>query len=444
VTAHRPSPRAKRLAALAALGVCALASVGAGSASATPAGAAAPAAPAGATARATAGATAAGAAAPAAGAAAPAIATPAAPRFPAVGADGWRAAGNDGVRGMTIGPIENAYHPGVGYGSAAYGRTLDECVRVGATWVAVTPFGRVGDLHGRGVDPSFEQPFAKNREDVARAIAMAHARGLSVMLVPHLWVESGEWRAEIDPKTDAGWDAWSRSYGAFVRGWAEVAQAAHVDLFSAGVELRSWVTTSHASSFAALVRELRAIYKGPITYSANWDDVDATLVLGELDVIGINAFYPLADKDGAQFPTLLEGGRRVQKKVRDLAATWQKPVLFTEIGYTTRADPAIRPWEWPDKMTNVHVDEHAQADAYRALVAPLLDEPSFMGFFVWRVYADPDDVSQEAEWGFSPRGKLAELVVRDAFAASWAGDAHPRRGWAARALVPGLYPGTPR
>ena len=53
---------------------------------------------------------------------------------------------------------------------------------------------------------------------------------------------------------------------------------------------------------------------------------------------------------------------------------------------------------------------------------PLLDEPDFAGFFVWRVYADPDDVSQEAEWGFSPRGKLAELVVRDAFAARWAGD----------------------
>ena len=58
------------------------------------------------------------------------------------------------------------------------------------------------------------------------------------------------------------------------QGWAEVAEAAHVELFSAGVELRSWVTTPHAPSFAALLRELRAIYKGPITYSANWDDVE--------------------------------------------------------------------------------------------------------------------------------------------------------------------------
>jgi len=258
--------------------------------------------------------------------------------------------------------------------------------------------------------------------------------------VPQLWVESGQWRAEIDPRTDAGWDAWTKSYGAFVRGWAEVAEQTHVELFSAGVELRSWVTTSRASSFAALVRQLRTVYHGPITYSANWDDVEHTLVLGELDVIGINAFYPLAEKDGASFEKLLEGGLRVRERVHALAEAWRKPVLFTEIGYTTRPDPAIRPWEWPDAMKNVRIDEHAQADAYRALIAPLLDEPSFMGFFVWRLYADPDDVSQEAGWGFSPRGKLAELVVRDAFAASWAGDAHRRPGWAGRARVPGLLP----
>ena len=365
---------------------------------------------------------------------------PAVAALPTRAADGWRAAGHDAVRGITIGPIENAYHPGVGYGSPAYARTLDECVRSGATWVAITPFGRVGDLVGRGVDPSFEQPFAKNKEDVRRAITMAHARGLAVMLVPHLWVESGEWRAKIEPPTDAAWEAWTRSYAAFVRGWAEVAESTHVELLSAGVELRSWVTTTRATTFAALIRELRRTYKGSITYSANWDDVEHTLILAELDVIGVNAFYPLADKDGAPFETLLEGGKRVQARVRELAEIWHKPVLFTEIGYTTRRDPAIRPWEWPDSMKGVVIDEVAQADAYRALLAPLLDEPRFMGFFVWRVYADPDDVSQEAEWGFSPRGKLAELVVRDAFAASWAGDAVKKRGWAPAARVPGLLP----
>jgi hypothetical protein len=146
------------------------------------------------------------------------------------------------------------------------------------------------------------------------------------------------------------------------------------------------------------------------------------VILGELDVIGINAFYPLTEAPGASLSALLEGGRAISERVKRLAASWNKPLIFTEFGYTTRKDPALRPWEWPDRMTNVTVDELAQADAYRALLAPLIDETWFAGFFAWRLYTDPEDMSQEAEWGFSPRGKLAELVLRDAFAARWAND----------------------
>jgi hypothetical protein len=339
------------------------------------------------------------------------------------GAHAWADSEVGGVRGVTVGPIENGYHPGVGYGSPAYERTLDEALRKGATWVAITPFGRVGSLAGLGVDLTFEEPFVQNRVDVLRAITQARARGLRVLLVPHLWVESGEWRALVDPGSDAGWQAWAASYQQFVLAWAAVAELGGADMFSVGVEMRSWVTGHHASSFEDMVASVRRVYHGVVTYSANWDDVDRTAVLGSLDVIGINAFYPLADHAGASDAELLEGGKRVRDKVHALAEAWGKPVLFTEIGYTTRPDPAVRPWEWPDSMTHVVVDEAAQAAAYRALLAPVLDEPDFAGFFVWRVYADPDDVSQEAEWGFSPRGKMAERVMRDAFRARWACDA---------------------
>jgi hypothetical protein len=356
------------------------------------------------------------------------------------GAEQWRASEVGGVRGITVGPIENGYHPGVGYGSAAYDRTLGEARAMGATWVAITPFGRVASLAGTGVDLTFEAPFARNRADVARAVRMAHARGLRVMLVPHLWVESGEWRALIDPKTDEGWARWSESYGRFALAWAAVAEETGAEMFSVGVELRSWVTTPRAPSFARVIDDVRRAYHGLITYSANWDDVDRTVVLGDLDVIGVNAFYPLADTPGAPEARLAEGGRDIQQKIHALADAWHKPVLFTEIGYTTRPDPAVRPWEWPDAMSGVKVDEAAQAAAYRALVAPLLGEPDFAGFFVWRVYADPDDTSQEAPWGFSPRGKLAELVMRDAFAARWACDPWWRPAWGPAAITPGIFP----
>jgi hypothetical protein len=354
--------------------------------------------------------------------------------------DAWSAAQLGGVRGVTIGPIESGYHPGVGYGSPAYDRALGEARAMGATWVALTPFGRTADLDGTGVDMTFESPFERNRQDVARAVQMAHARGLHVMLVPHLWVESGAWRGEMNPKTDEGWKRWADAYSRFVRAWARLAEESGVEMFSAGVELRSWVTTPRAPSFTRLLRDLRRVYHGVLTYSGNWDDIEDTVVLGDVDVIGINAFYPLADRPSASAESMLARARAVRARVHALASDWQKPVLFTEIGYTTRADPALRPWEWPDSMSAMKVDEAAQATAYRALLEPMLDEHDFAGFFVWRVYADPDDTSQEAPWGFSPRGKLAERVMRDAFAARWASDAWWSRPWGQEARVIGVYP----
>ncbi len=359
------------------------------------------------------------------------------------GRDGWRDAGLGAIRGATLGPIESSLHPDAGYGSEPYRRALSELKRMGCTWVSLTVFGRVWDLSPTGVDLSFEAPFADNRRNVLRAVEQAHAEGLRVMLVPHLWVETGGWRAEIDPGDDAAWARWARAYSAFTLAWAEVAQQAQVDLFSVGVELRSWVTTSRAPSFTELIRQVRSVYPGLLTYAANWDDVEHTVILGELDLIGINAFYPLTERAGATLPTLVEGGQRIGAQLEALARQWDKPVLFTEFGYTTRTDPALRPWEWPDGMRDVQVDERAQAEAYLGLLTPLPEREGFAGFFVWRLYADPNDSSQEAEWGFSPRGKLAELALRGAYATHWSADG-PRGAAAALARPPvgpvGAYP----
>ncbi len=338
------------------------------------------------------------------------------------GPEAWAESGLPAIRGLTIGPIESARHPDVGYGSEPCGRTLDDSVSLGGNWVSFTPFGRVLDLKPTGIDLTFDTPFPENRAAVLAAIRQAHARGLRVMLVPHLWVESGEWRALIDPGDDAGWARWAAAYRAFLLAWADVAREGEVELLSVGVELRSWVTTTRVASFFPILDDVRKAYPGLLTYSANWDDVEDTLILGHLDLVGINAFYPLADHEGASPAELAEGGRRVAAKIESFARSMNKPVVLTEIGYTTRPDPAVKPWEWPDAMTNVFVDERAQAEAYRGLIAPFLDARWCAGFFVWRLYADPQDVSQEADWGFSPRGKLAELVLRDAFAARWASD----------------------
>jgi hypothetical protein len=344
------------------------------------------------------------------------------PSRPVLSVHAWRRSPAPAIRGITIGPIESSLHPNRGYGTVACARALREARRMGANWVSLTPFGRVFDLKPTGIDLSFEAPFVDNKLAVSRAVAQAHAEGLRVLLVPHLWVETGQWRGEIDPGDETGWERWSQSYSRFLLTWAHVARDAGVDMLAVGVELKSAVTTTHAVRFAETLHEVRSVYPGLLTYAGNWDDIEQTVILGQLDLIGVNAFYPLSDNPGAGREELMRGARQVSYRVKKLARDWHKPVLFTEFGYTTRTDPAVRPWEWPEHLEHVLVDEAAQAEAYEALLAAMISEPWFAGLFVWRVYADPEDVSQEAEWGFSPRGKLAELVLRDAFAAHWAAD----------------------
>lgn len=354
---------------------------------------------------------------------------PRTPRRLPMGSSALRDVGLPAIRGLTVGPIESYLQPGRGYGSLTFERTLDEVERAGGNWISLTVFGRVWDKQGSGVTLDFERPFTETRDNVLRSVAAAHRRGLRVLLVPHLWLESGQWRAELEPGSEARWRAWERSYERFVLAWAKVAEEASVDMLSCGVELRSWVTTTRAPSFGRILGRVRGTYSGLVTYAANWDDVEDTVILGQLDVIGINAFYPLHWENGASHEQLLAGGARAAEAVGALAARYGKPVIFTEFGYTARANTAIEPWLWPEQLGKVEVDVDAQAEAYAALLFSLARVPGFGGTFVWRIYADLGDTSQEPRWGFSPWDKPAEGVLRAAFRTRWWGDGPTVADW---------------
>ena len=349
------------------------------------------------------------------------------------GTDGWRDAGYEGVRGITIGPIESSLFPGRGYGTEHTAALLDFLARRGTNWVSITPFGRIWSLQSTDIAMDFEAPYEDNRAAVREVVRQAHARGIRVLIIPHLWVETTGWRGEIDPGSPEGWADYQESYRRFVTAWAEDAAAAGADEFSIGVECKSW-SGRFGGFWTSLIADVRARFDGILTYSANWDEAEDVLFWDQLDLIGINAFYPLADHDGASFEEYVEGAMRARDAVADLAGVLDMPVLFVEVGYTTRANAAVQPWLWPDDMEEVVIDEREQARALLASFRAFLPEPWFVGFFVWRYYADLDDVSQEAIWGFSPHGKRAEALLERVFAQPWGVDPErpaPRDGsWA--------------
>ena len=325
------------------------------------------------------------------------------------------------LRGITIGPIESAQHAERGYGSAASRVLLDELVRMGANAISITPFGRIWSLQSTHIDPNFEWPVADNERGILQLMADAKARGLRVLLIPHLWVETGGWRGEIDPGSPEGWSAYQREYRTFVLRWADIAQRGGADLFSIGVECKSW-SGRFGPFWTELIASLRTRFRGELTYSANWDEAPDVLFWDQLDYIGINAFYPLSDHDHASYAQYAQGAQAALARAGALAQAQRKRVLFVELGYTTRENAAVQPWLWPDSMQDVRPDEWEQARALAALLGAAASQPFIAGLFVWRYYADLDDVSQEASWGFSPHGKLAERVLQNAFGVAWAGD----------------------
>lgn len=337
------------------------------------------------------------------------------------GMEGYRAAGLDAIRGITVGPIESSQWPGRGYGSEATEVLLDELSRLGATWVSLTPFGRIWSLSSSTIHMDFEAPYPNNRRALLRMVEQAHERGIKVLLIPHLWVETGGWRGEIDPGTDTGWRSYQASYRAFVLAWAELAAEAGADAFSIGVECKSW-SSRFDGYWRALISDVRARFSGLLTYSANWDEADNVVFWDALDLIGVNAFYPLAMHPRASYAEYVAGAHLARERILPLARSLQMPVLFVEIGYTTREDAAVEPWLWPDAMSQVVIDENEQARATAALLEAFLPEPWFAGFFVWRYYASLDDISQEDAWGFSPHGKPAERVLEYVFHKRWGGD----------------------
>lgn len=333
------------------------------------------------------------------------------------------------IRGITIGPIESSQQLGRGYGTAYTAALLDELVRLGANAVSITPFGRLWNLQSTEILLDFEAPFPENRAAVGRLVAQARARGLAVLIVPHLWIETpNSWRGEIDPQTPEGWSAYQKSYQNFVMTWAKAAEEFGADAFSIGVECKSW-SGRFGSYWLQLIAGVRSTFKGKLVYSANWDEAENVLFWDELDFVGINAFYPLADHDGADYSEYAKGAERALASAGELAAIVRKPLMFLEIGYTSRPNAAVKPWVWPEDMPGMRVDEHEQARALAALIGASVTKPWFAGFFVWRYYANLDDVSQEPGWGFSPHAKLAERVLSSVFTTPWAADRDPAFAW---------------
>lgn len=298
--------------------------------------------------------------------------------------------------------LETGYHaPGVD-------QQLARLAELGVDSVSLMPFAsqpspsepRMGFLNG--------SPGSETDVGLIHAARCAHERAIRVLWKPQIWVGHRSWPGDIEMTSEEDWQAWWRVYRRFILRHAVLAEWSGSELFSVGVELGK--TLGREAEWRSLIRAVRRVYSGRLTYSGNWwGDYDRAPFWDELDYVGVDAYFPLADSADAGREAVEEGARRAVSELRRAAERFGKPVVLTEVGFAARRDAWVSPHEEGGEY-----DPGRQAVAYEALLGALGRPPWLAGVYFWKVFSHPSIGGGEGP-DFHILGRQAEQVVRSYF-----------------------------
>ena len=301
---------------------------------------------------------------------------------------------------------------------------FEALLRSNVEWISVTPFGWQERLDGTEIRFGGEHGYWSERDSgIVELAAMAKGRGMRLAIRPHLWITGGGHGggmnlADLDPGTAEGWRAWFASYRAFALHYAALAERTGADLYCVGAELRR-ATAGHEAEWRSLIADVRAVYRGPVTYAANWyEEAEAIAFWDALDYIGVQAYYPLAETALPDRDALARGWAKPVSVLERLHARWKCPVIFTEVGWKSTEDGAVRPWEWPESRSQLlaRISTRAQADAYEAFFREVWPKPWFAGAYFWKWYGRHGRAGGPDDTDFTPQNKPAEAVMARGFA----------------------------
>lgn len=287
-----------------------------------------------------------------------------------------------------------------GYASDQVPRYLNQISSVGAEWVQINPTWYQTDAQASEI---FRTEQTASDSSVERVISLAKNVGLKVLLKPHVDLTDSTSRHGILP---ADRPAWFASYGAFIEHYSDMAARLGVDQFAVGTELSE--VSGDREAWLGVVSAVRTRYAGPVLYAANFDEYRTVAFWDAVDLIGIDAYWELADQPTTDVAELREAWRPVRDELQEFAAQTGRRILFSEAGYTSQLGTTTAPFS---PMVSGIPDEAEQEAAYQALFETFHDEPWWAGVFWW-YWAVPLDDNANGPLSYTPDGKAAEEAVR--------------------------------
>ncbi len=299
-----------------------------------------------------------------------------------------------------------------GYGS----RKADEALwkmqqDLGVNAVAVIPYSFLKNPNTAVPIPVVKHSGAETDEAVIHTCMSAKKLGLTVMLKPQIWLGGGSWPGDIAMKSDQDWEAFFKYYKHWMLHYAILAELYGIDLLCLGTEMVK-TTAAREQDWRSLIRSVRKIYHGKLTYAANWgEEFENFQLWGELDFIGLNCYYPLSPKDNPSDRELERAFEGILKKIKKISEANGKPVIFSEIGFASVEAPWKQPHEdWGDLKHNA---EH-QKRCYEIVFKCLENQAWCQGILWWKFPSDMES-KRRRNTNFSPYGKPAEAVVKEWF-----------------------------
>ncbi|WP_299384452.1 glycoside hydrolase [uncultured Lacinutrix sp.] len=290
---------------------------------------------------------------------------------------------------------------------------VNPVVEINANFAAVMPFGFIKNLNNPEVIYNTKQQwYGESRLGVEQYAKSLEAKGVKIMLKPQIWVSRGQFTGYIKMETEANWKKLEDSYSGFILEYAKLAQDINADIFCIGTELEQFVSNRPAF-WNTIIVDIKKIYKGKLTYAANWDEFKRTPFWSELDYIGVDAYFPVSDSKTPTVKECLEGWKTHKPVIKEVSDRHKKPILFTEYGYRSIDYTGKEPWK--SDRSEGFVNLEAQNNATIALFDAFWKEDWFAGGFIWKWFHDHANVGGENDNRFTPQNKPVEKIIKSHF-----------------------------
>ena len=288
---------------------------------------------------------------------------------------------------------------------------MSDVLSIHANWIAVIPYAytRPGEAAVHYNVSNF-QWWGERPAGIIETIRLAHEAGLKVLLKPQLYVP-GSWPGALDFSTEKEWVKWEGDYKKYLMTFVHIADSMDVEMLAIGTEFKHSVKT-RLWYWEGLICDVKSVYNGLITYAANWDSFDQLGIWKDVDVVGIDAYFPLLDTATPDVDDLNKAWEKVLQKIRAFQHTVDKPIVFTEYGYLSVDGCAYNTWELEERVMETPINEEAQANAIQSVFETFSKEDYWIGGFLWKWFPHMKGHEGYVSRDYTPQGKKAENVIR--------------------------------